>query len=44
MLVALLWLHRLPLSLAGHEATQLGVVCLTSFGLWALTHEPPPSC
>jgi hypothetical protein len=43
MLVALLWLHRLPLSLAGREAAQIALVCLTFFGLWLLTHEPPSS-
>jgi hypothetical protein len=43
MLVALLWLHQLPLSLAGREAAQIVVVCLTFLGLWALTYEPPTS-
>jgi hypothetical protein len=40
MLVALLWLHRLPLPLAGREFGQLLVVCLTFTGLWALTGAP----
>lgn len=42
MLVLLFWLHRLPLSLAGREAGQLVVVCLTFAGLWALTSGTPP--
>jgi hypothetical protein len=42
MLVALLWLHRLPLSLASREVGQLLVVCLTFAGLWTLTNAPPP--
>lgn len=42
MLIALLGLHRLPLSLAGREAGQLLIVCLTFAGLWALTSAPPP--
>lgn len=42
MLVALLWLHRLPLSLAARESGQMFVVCLTFAGLWALTGAPPP--
>jgi hypothetical protein len=43
MLVTLLWLRQLPLSLAGREAVQIVVVCLTFLGLWVLTHEPPSS-
>ena len=42
MLIALLWLHRLPLSLAGRELGQLFVVCFTFAGLWALTGAPSP--
>lgn len=42
MLVALLWLHRLHLSLAAREAGQIILVCLTFAGLWLLTSGPAP--
>ncbi len=41
MLVALLWLHRLPLSLAGREVGQLLIVCLTFAGFWVLASDKP---
>lgn len=37
MIVALLWLHRLHLSAAGHEAAQILLVCITYGALWVLT-------
>jgi hypothetical protein len=41
-IVALLWLHRLHLSLAGREVAQLALICLVFSGLWVLTQERPP--
>lgn len=42
MLIVLLWLHRLPLSLAGREVGQVLIVCLTFAALGALTKVSPP--
>ncbi|NTU81719.1 MAG: hypothetical protein HGA45_20460 [Chloroflexales bacterium] len=42
LLVALLWLHQLHLSLAGREAAQVVLVCLTFAGLWVLTQDRRP--
>lgn len=42
MLVALLWLHRLHMSLLARETGQIALVCLTFAGLWALTGGRSP--
>ncbi|NTU79411.1 MAG: hypothetical protein HGA45_08415 [Chloroflexales bacterium] len=42
MLVALLWLHELPWSLAGRAAAQVVLVSLTFAGLWMLTQDRQP--
>jgi hypothetical protein len=39
MIVALLWLHRLHLSLVGREAMQLMLVMITFVGLWIVTQD-----
>lgn len=42
IVVAMLWLHQLHLALAAREIGQIGLVCLTYLGLWALTGDRSP--
>jgi hypothetical protein len=40
--VALLWLHRLHLSLAGRETAQLALISVAFLGLFILSNEQLP--
>lgn len=42
MFVVLIWLHRMHLPLAPRGLAQIGLVCLTYAGLWALTGGQAP--
>jgi hypothetical protein len=39
MIVALLWLHRLHLSIVAREGIQIVLVMITFAGLWILTQD-----
>lgn len=42
ILVATLWLHQLPMTIELRMPAQIGLVCLTYLGLWALTGDRSP--
>lgn len=42
-LVALLWLHRLPITSVGRELGQLALISLTFAGLWVLSGDTTPN-